>query len=117
MACQYCDYPGGIKTYEHQVCMPIDRKLIRVDYCIHRLVAVLNASGIDTVASCCGHGKMPGRIDLQGGSVLTITHGTVTSENPMFVHTKLQPMKEAIVENAKAQRKEIAENAKYYYPV
>lgn len=31
-----------------------------------------NPEGIRTVASCCGHGRFPGRIDLADGRVLLI---------------------------------------------
>ena len=43
-----------------------------IDYCIHRIVAALNAGGIRTVASCCGHKRMPGNIMLEDGRVLVI---------------------------------------------
>ena len=69
--CQYCDGPGGKKTYKHQVCMPINGKVQCIDSCIHHIVAALNAGGVRTVASCCGHGKMKGNI-LEDGRVLII---------------------------------------------
>ena len=62
--CQYCDSPGGERTLRNQVCMPINGRVQCIDYCIHHIVAALNAAGIGTVASCCGHGTMHGRIDL-----------------------------------------------------
>jgi hypothetical protein len=52
--------------------MPINGKVRCIDYCVHRIVAALNAGGILTTSSCCGHGQMPGRIDLEDGSVLSI---------------------------------------------
>ena len=80
LAC--CDGPGGIKTYANQVCMPINGKVRCIDRCIHQIVAALNAGGVETVASCCGHGEQDGRIDLADGRVLTVaadrgarTHG------------------------------------------
>lgn len=72
--CDYCDSPGGRKTCENQVCMPINRRVRAIDYCIHPLIATLNAGGIPTVASCCGHKKLHGRIDLEDGRVLIITN-------------------------------------------
>ena len=39
--------------------MPINGKVQCIDHCIHRVVAALNAGGVRTIASCCGHGKMP----------------------------------------------------------
>ena len=52
--------------------MPLNGRVQCIDHCIHHLVAALNAAGICTVASCCGHGKMPGRIDLEDGRILAI---------------------------------------------
>lgn len=71
--CEYCDGPGGEKTFLNQVCMPIRGKTQCIDRCIHSIVAALNAGGVATVASCCGHGKQAGRIDLDDGRVLRIT--------------------------------------------
>lgn len=70
--CDRCDGPGGIKTFSNQVCMPINGKVQCVDWCIHQIVAALNAGGVGTIASCCGHKTMPGRIDLEDGRVLCI---------------------------------------------
>lgn len=70
--CQHCDGPGGVKTYANQACMPINGRVVCVDWCIHQIVAALNAGGLRTVASCCGHRKTPGRIDLEDGRVLKI---------------------------------------------
>jgi len=72
MSCEYCDSPGGKKTFKHQVSMPINGRVQGIDRCIHRIVAALNAGGVRTVASCCGHQKMPARIDLEDGRVLII---------------------------------------------
>ena len=52
--------------------MPINGKVQCIDYCIHRIVAALNAGGVRTIASCCGHGKMKGNIVLDDGRVLLI---------------------------------------------
>lgn len=70
--CNKCDGPGGVKTFENQVCMPINGKVQCIDHCIHHIVAALNAGGVETVASCCGHGTQRGRIDLADGRVLFI---------------------------------------------
>ena len=70
--CDRCDMPGGVKTYANQVSMPLNGKVQCIDYCIHRIVAALNAGGTLTVASCCGHEKMPGIISLEDGRVLVI---------------------------------------------
>ena len=44
----------------------------KVDSCIAPLVRALNDAGIETVASCCGHGNRPGNIALAGGRELFI---------------------------------------------
>ena len=44
-----------------------------IDQCIAPLVRALNNYGIPTVSSCCGHGKIPGSIELADGRVLMIT--------------------------------------------
>lgn len=71
--CEYCDEPGDLKTYENQVAMPINGRVQCIDYCIHPIIAALNAGNVRTVASCCGHGTLHGRIDLEDGRVLIIT--------------------------------------------
>ena len=70
--CQCCDEPGGIKTYQNQVCMPINGRVQCIDWCIHQIVAALNAGNIPTVASCCGHGNTKGNIILEDGRTLII---------------------------------------------
>jgi hypothetical protein len=66
------DTCGGEKTYEEQICMPLDGKVVCIDRCIHQIVASLNAGGVRTTACCCGHGKIHGRIELEDGRVLAI---------------------------------------------
>ena len=71
--CAHCDGECGSEgTYAGQACLPINGKVRCVDWCIHHIVAALNAGGVETVASCCGHGKQDGRIDLKDGRVLWI---------------------------------------------
>lgn len=48
-------------------------RLWPVDACIADLVQALNASGVTTLGSCCGHGTQPGTILLADGRVLVIT--------------------------------------------
>lgn len=71
--CDKCDSPGGVETYRNQAMMPINGKVRCIDWCIHQIVAALNAGGVETTACCCGHGIKPGRIDLADGRVLIIT--------------------------------------------
>lgn len=71
--CQRCDgQPGSKETYANQVVLPLNGRTVCVDWCIHHIVAALNAGGIETIACCCGHGQQPGRIDLADGRVLRI---------------------------------------------
>ena len=44
-----------------------------IDRCIAPLVEALNAAGMPTMASCCGHGRMPSRIALRDGRELVIS--------------------------------------------
>lgn len=50
----------------------IDGKPRNIDSCIAPLVSALNAGGIRTVASCCGHGRLPGNIIIEGDVFLTL---------------------------------------------
>lgn len=43
-----------------------------VDSCIAPIVEALNAAGVVTVASCCGHGRQPGNIALADGREIII---------------------------------------------
>lgn len=70
--CDRCDSTGGAKTYANQACLPLNGKVVCIDWCIHQLVAALNAGGVQTSACCCGHGRQPGRIDLADGRILRI---------------------------------------------
>jgi len=62
----------GMGTYECQIPMPIKGRIQGIDFCIADIVAALNAANIITVASCCGHGKIPARIDLEDGREIMI---------------------------------------------
>jgi hypothetical protein len=52
--------------------MPICGRVYDIDSCIAHLVAALNAGGVPTRASCCGHGKLPGSIVLDDGRELFV---------------------------------------------
>lgn len=72
LPCDYCDGFGSAKTYRNQAKMPINGRVQCIDWCIHHIVAALNAGGVQTTDSCCGHEKMPGYIALKDGRVLAI---------------------------------------------
>lgn len=44
----------------------------QIDECIQPLVKALNDAGLETVASCCGHGQRPTSIILKDGRELMI---------------------------------------------
>lgn len=48
------------------------RRTWKIDSCIAPLVKALNDGGVETVASCCGHGKGPGLISLGDGRELLL---------------------------------------------
>lgn len=48
------------------------RAVVPIDRCIAPLVVALQAAGILTTNSCCGHGKGPGAIILDDGRWLVI---------------------------------------------
>lgn len=54
--------------------MPICGRVRGIDYCIADIVAALNAANIQTVASCCGHGKHTAIISLEDGREITISN-------------------------------------------
>lgn len=71
--CKNCDGEcGSVATYAGQACMPLNGKLVGIDWCIHQIVAALNAGGVRTVACCCGHGKQDGVITLEDGRELVV---------------------------------------------
>lgn len=49
-----------------------DKKSYHVDACIAPIVKALNNANIETIASCCGHGEVKGRIALRDGRELVI---------------------------------------------
>jgi len=52
---------------------PTERERVRlIDRCLAPVVSALNAAGVWTTASCCGHGKRPGTIALVDGRECTI---------------------------------------------
>lgn len=52
-----------------------------IDSCIADLVQALNAAGIYTSNSCCGHGQRDGEIFLHDGRKLIIVQPTENSED------------------------------------
>lgn len=52
--------------------MELNGRTRGIDSCIAPIVAALNAGGIPTIGSCCGHGKSDGDILLADGRMLVI---------------------------------------------
>lgn len=67
----------------------IGEKPVDVDSCIAPIVATLNAAGIRTRASCCGHGIQPGNIMLDDGRELIIAPDFETARK---VHRCFPPL-------------------------
>jgi hypothetical protein len=70
--CPPCSPDCECGAYRHVVCLPLAGTVRTIDACIHKFVAALNAGGVETVASCCGHGKRQGVITLEDGRELVI---------------------------------------------
>lgn len=81
--CERCDDCGGRKTYTNQAKLALKGRVVCIDWCIHHIVAALNAGGVETVACCCGHGKQLGRIDLADGRILQIFQSCCVCTKPV----------------------------------
>lgn len=64
----------GVGDYGCQIPMPLNGRRQDIDFCIADIVAALNAANIPTIASCCGHGIVPGSIRLADGRALNIIY-------------------------------------------
>ena len=53
--------------------------IVWCDPCLVGIVAALNAGGLRTVASCCGHGQRDGVISLQDGRELYLVNSRARS--------------------------------------
>ena len=77
----------------HQSYMPLSGRVRGIDNCIARIVAALNAAGIGTISSCCGHGNPPGYIALEDGRELAIMKfDSDESRRDQLGHTPRTPM-------------------------
>lgn len=61
-----------VGCYHCTIPMPIRGRMQGIDFCIANIVAALNAANIETLASCCGHGVMPGSVILEDGREVII---------------------------------------------
>lgn len=53
------------------------------DPCIADIVEALNAEGIQTIASCCGHGEQDGIISMADGRELIVKHDERSTEEAL----------------------------------
>lgn len=64
-----CSHCG---SYECSVPMALNGRVHSIDLCLAHIIAALNAGGIETHASCCGHGTQDGIIVLADGWELVV---------------------------------------------
>jgi len=69
-----------VGSTEHQVPMAVSGKRVDVDFCIADIVAALNAAGIYTAMSCCGHGEKQGWVTLRDGRLLNVNYPQKTHD-------------------------------------
>jgi len=72
-----CEYGDTVKmsvlvSLPNRYGVPYWSQIGPIDRCIAQLVEVLNNGGVETIASCCGHGHMHGNIALKDGRWLVI---------------------------------------------
>jgi len=72
-----CQHTSGAKQRE---VLLWDGRRAWVDPCIALLVEGINSAGLPTVASCCGHGCQPPRVDLADGRVVMIVDQATADE-------------------------------------
>lgn len=54
-----------VGSFDHQIPMAIGGRVHGIDACVADVVAALNAAGLTTAASCCGHDQAAGRISTE----------------------------------------------------
>jgi hypothetical protein len=68
-------------------------KIKSCDVCIQPLIQSLNDVGLETIASCCGHGKQPANIVLKGGREVMIFDDFDTARMVSNLFEPLHPRK------------------------
>ncbi len=78
-----CEWHGGSYAGNLPVRLARPRanglRVAYVDLCIQPIVQALNDAGLQTLASCCGHGRRPGSIVLEDGRELLIAPDGATA--------------------------------------
>lgn len=65
-------------------------KKVPVDFCIAGLVKELNAAGIETKSSCCGHGKIGGFVLLLDGTEIKIRQRQLSAAEAVQIMSKTE---------------------------
>lgn len=68
-------------------------KLSTIDSCIAPIVQALNDAGVETIASCCGHGNYCGVISLKDGREIMIARNYEEARLMERVHPKALEVK------------------------
>jgi hypothetical protein len=69
-----CDHHSNIRVHLRT------GDVVLVDECIAHMVQALNEYDIETVASCCGHGRFPGSIALADGREILVMTDAAAAE-------------------------------------
>jgi hypothetical protein len=84
--CDHSADPGGreaamVEAYPGVWCDPCIAPIVRAlnESDLLAVPSRLNPAGVRTVASCCGHGKRPGRVSLADGRELLIVPDTASA--------------------------------------
>lgn len=73
-----------------------------VDRCIAPIVRALNAGGVHTMSSCCGHGVRPGSVLLADGRELLVCPDLDTANTvAAAIHAVIEPVRRAAAEEGR----------------
>lgn len=86
-----CEWDGH---WKHQRPITINGKVESIDSCIVPLITALNCAGLQTIASCCGHGNQPVSVILKDDSWLLILDRKMAKE-VCSLFPSINPIKEA----------------------
>ena len=87
---------GNMGAYTDVVPMPLSGRVRTIDRCISHIVAALNAGGVQTAASCCGHGTRAGSILLEDGRTLLILPAETWDRSGPFHESKAGEIEESV---------------------
>ncbi len=81
LECKVCGY---VIDKMNELRVGLSSKEVDVDIEIAELVQALNDAGVETVASCCGHGFQPIRISLKGAELFITTYDQAQEISNLF---------------------------------